>query len=83
MDPRVTAAFADITAALEQHRQDRDDALRRASTAEAALDEERASSQQREASLVDANARLLAQVEELSLSVARAQAQVRGGALFY
>jgi hypothetical protein len=55
----------------------RDEALRAEAETSVALDAERAASRDREASLVDANARLFAQVEELSASLAKMQLQVR------
>jgi hypothetical protein len=72
----VKQAFAEVTTAFESLQHKRDEALHRCAELEVLLDAERSSSTARESQLVDANSRLLAQVEELSLSVARAQAQV-------
>lgn len=55
----------------------RDEAQRAEAEISVALDAERAASREREASLVDANARLFSQVEELSASLAKMQLQVR------
>ena len=71
--------FSEITTAFEALSRARDEALHRAAELEVLLDAERSAASSRESSLVDANSRLLAQVEELSVSVTRAQAQVRAG----
>ena len=73
---RLARALSEIQACLEEQRRERDDALRQAAEAEVTIESVRTASAEREATLVDANTRLLAQVEELSTTVARMHSQV-------
>ena len=76
---RLTRALAEIQAVLEEQRHEREDAVRQVAELEVSLDAARSQASERERSLIEANSRLLSQVEELSTTVARMQAQVRGG----
>ena len=60
----VKQAFAEVTTAFESLQHKRDEALHRCAELEVLLDAERSSASTRESALVDANSRLLAQVEE-------------------
>jgi len=73
---RLSRALGEIQACLEDQRRERDEAVRHATELEVTLESARELSGQREANLVDANSRLLVQVEELSATVARMHSQV-------
>jgi len=73
---RLSRALGEIQACLEEQRRERDEAVRHAAELEVTLESARELSGQREANLVDANTRLLGQVEELSATVARMHSQV-------
>ena len=79
MADRLTRALAEIQAVLEEQRHEREEAVRQVAELEVSLDAARSQASERERSLMDANSRLLGQVEELSTTVARMQAQVRRG----
>ena len=73
---RLSRALSEIQSCLEEQRRERDEAVRHAAELEVTLESARELSGQREANLVDANSRLLVQVEELSATVARMHSQV-------
>ena len=77
MSERLARALSEIQACLEEQRRERDDALRQAAEAEVTCESVRTACADREATLVDANTRLLVQVEDLSATVARMHSQVR------
>jgi hypothetical protein len=77
MSDRLSRALAEIQAVLEEQRHEREEATRQVAELEVSLDAARSQASERERSLMDANSRLLGQVEELSATVARMQAQVR------
>lgn len=79
MADRLTRALAEIQAVLEEQRYEREESARQVAELEVSLDAARSQASERERSLMDANSRLLGQVEELSATVARMQAQVCGG----
>ena len=76
---RLQRALAEVSAALDESRRASAHSAEREAELAVQLDAERAAHQAREAALLGANDRLMARVEELSATVARLQAQVRGG----
>jgi hypothetical protein len=77
MAERLANALAEIQAVLEDQRREREEAARQVAELEVTLDAARNAAAERERSLMDANTRLLSQVEELSATVSRMQLQVR------
>jgi hypothetical protein len=79
MSDRLSRALQEIQAVLEDQRRERDEVARQVAELEVSLDAARSAAAERERALMDANSRLLGQVEELSATAARMQAQVRAG----
>ncbi len=77
MERRLASLLSDVQQEASRFTVELDAAREREAELACALEAERSSSRSREAMLVDANARLLAQIEELSTSLAKLQNQVR------
>jgi hypothetical protein len=76
VDRRLTTAVGEIQLAIQEYKRERDDARAREAELEVALDAERGAASSREATLVSANERLMARVDELSQTATKLQAQV-------
>lgn len=74
---RLVHLLSDVQNEANRFSVERDAAREREAELACVLDAERAAARAREGMLVDANARLLAQIEELSVSLANMQKQVR------
>ena len=77
MERRLASLLSDVQQEASRFTVELEAAREREAELACALEAERSSSRSREAVLVDANARLLAQIEDLSISLAKMQNQVR------